>query len=47
MVLTGPSMNTSTFENLESIDLEKLKELKGKNLKNSFLCYVETKNGEV
>ena len=33
-------MNTSTFENLESIDLGKLKELKGKNLKNQFLCYL-------
>ena len=33
-------MNTSTFENLESIDLGKLKELKGKNLKNPFLCYL-------
>ena len=41
MVLTGgASMNTSTFENLESIDLGKLKELKGKNLKNPFLCYL-------
>ena len=41
MVLTGgTSMNTSTFENLESIDLGKLKELKGKNLKNPFLCYL-------
>ena len=36
----GFSMNTSTFENFESIDLGKLKELKGKNLKNAFLCYL-------
>ena len=35
-------MNTSTFENLESIDLGKLKHLKGKNLKNPFLCYLNT-----
>ena len=41
MVLTGgASMNTSTFENLESINLGKIKELKGKNLKNPFLCYL-------
>ena len=36
-------MNTSTFKNLEGIDLGKLKELKelkGKNLKNPFLCYL-------
>ena len=33
-------MNTSTFENFESMDLGKLKELQGKNLKNPFLCYL-------
>ena len=33
-------MNTSTFENLESIDFGKLKEQKGKNHKNPFLCYL-------
>ena len=33
-------MNTSTFENPESIGLRKLKELKSKNLKNPFLCYL-------
>ena len=37
-------MNTSTFENLESIDLGKLKEPKGKNLKNPFLCYLNINN---
>ena len=40
MVLRGPSMNTSTFENLESIDLGKLKELKDKNLKIPFSYYL-------
>ena len=33
-------MNTFTFENFESIYLGKLKELKGKNLKNPFLYYL-------
>ena len=37
-------MNTSTSENLESIDLGKLKELKGKHLKNPFLCYLNINN---